>query len=197
MKKNEYNYEFLDLNLLESIMQNNDHTALINFVRNLEFKSDNLPYAKKLKLSEEIKDCQVIVLNYILSLNDKETIDNLIYALIDNSDLFPEVFEKASTKLIENKTPEDVIPIYKKIKNKYFYRPSHTMLKFVSSNTKKASTCLFLIKDLEESYKKYGNKEYDEHILDLYKRFRAVCTPEEYEHFVDFGFESESSPQKQ
>ncbi len=196
-QNNKTNYEFLDVNLLETIMNNNDYPALIRFVYDLESKSYNLPYHREFKLREERHDCHTAVLNYILSLKDDKLINELIHSLFDNADLFPEVYEKACTKLIENKTPEEIMELYKLIKNKYFYRPSHTILKHISSNTKKANTCLYFIKELEEEYKKYGVKEYDEYILDFYRRFRAVCTPEEYEHFVDFGFEGEANPQKQ
>ena len=147
---------------------------------------------KELKIREEIKDCQKITLNYFLSQGDKELVEKLIYALIDNADLYEEVYEKACVKLMENKTPEEIMEIYKLLKNRYFYSPSHTMLKHICSNTKKASTCLFFIKDIQDSYTKYGVKSYDDYILEFYKRFRVVCTQEEYEHFVDFGFDGEN-----
>lgn len=191
-QNNKTNYEFLDVKLLESIMQSHDYPALIKYVDSLESMANNLPVYKEFKLRAERKDCQTAVLNYILSLNDEKLINELIHALFDNADLFPELYEKACTKLIENKTPEEVMDLYKIIKNKYFYRPSHTILKHIASNTKKANTCLYFIKDLEEKYKKYGVKEYDEHILNFYRRFRAVCSQEEYEHFVDFGFDGEN-----
>ena len=197
MKNNETIYEFLDVKLLEKIMQNNDYDALIKFVYDLEAKSYSLPYPREIKLREERHDCHTAVLNYILSLKDEKLVNKLIHALFDNADLFPEVYEKACTRLIENKTPEEITEIYKIIKNKYFYRPSHTILRHVSSNTKKADTCLYFIKDLEESYKKYGVKEFDEYILDFYKRFRVVCTPEEYEQFVNSGMQDEANAQKQ
>lgn len=196
-QNNKTNYEFLDVKLLESIMQSHDYSALIKYVDNLESMANNLPVYKEFKLRAERKDCQTAVLNYILSLNDEKLINELIHALFDNADLFPELYEKAYTKLIENKTPEEVMDLYKIIKNKYFYRPSHTILKHIASNTKKANTCLYFINDLEEKYKKYGVKEYDDYILEFYKRFRAVCTQEEYEQFVESGMKPETDLQKQ
>lgn len=197
MKNNQNSYEFLDIKLLESIIKENDHAKLIKYASNLEAQLDSLPRYQEYKLREEIRDCQTIVLNYILSLNDTKTAEKLIHALFDNTDLYPEIYEKACARLIENKTPEEAMELYKIIKNRYFYFPSHTILKYVSSNTKKASTCLFFANNLEESYKKYGNKEYDDYILDFYARFKAVCTKEEFDQFVEFGTVSETNMQKQ
>ena len=197
MKQNQVPYEFLDVKLLESIIKNNDHTELINYVSHLEAQLNSLPPYKEYKLREEIRDCQTAVLNYILSLDDKKTAEKLIHALFDNADLYPEIYEKACTRLIEDKTPEEIMKLYKVIKDKYFYRPSQTILKHVASSTKKASTCLFFVKDLEESYKKYGIKDYDSYILDFYARFKAVCTKEEFDQFVEFGTVSDSKMQKQ
>ena len=197
MAKKQKTYEFLDVKLLETAMQNRDYSTLIGYAYNLEAKLDTVPRYQELQLRKEIKDCQTAILNYILSLDDNKLIDELINSLFDNTDLYPEVYEKACTKLIENKTPEEITEVYKTIKNKYFYRPSHTILKHVSSNTKKADTCLYFIKELEETYKKHGMKEYDEYVLDFYNRFRAVCSQEEYEQFINSGMQDEANAQKQ
>lgn len=197
MAKKQKTYEFLDVNLLETAMQNRDYSTLIGYAYNLEAKLDTVPRYQELQLRKEIKDCQTAILNYILSLDDNKLIDELINSLFDNTDLYPEVYEKACTKLIENKTPEEITEVYKTIKNKYFYRPSHTILRHVSSNTKKADTCLYFIKELEETYKKHGMKEYDDYILDFYNRFRAVCSQEEYEQFINSGMQDEANAQKQ
>ena len=197
MAKKQKTYEFLDVKLLETAMQNRDYSTLIGYAYNLEAKLDTVPRYQELQLRKEIKDCQTAILNYILSLDDNKLIDELINSLFDNTDLYPEVYEKAFTKLIENKTPEEITEVYKTIKNKYFYRPSHTILRHVSSNTKKADTCLYFIKELEETYKKHGMKEYDEYVLDFYKSFRAVCSQEEYEQFINSGMQDEANAQKQ
>ena len=197
MAKKQKTYEFLDVKLLETAMQNRDYSTLIGYAYNLEAKLDTVPRYQELQLRKEIKDCQTAILNYILSLDDNKLIDELINSLFDNTDLYPEVYEKACAKLIENKTPEEITEVYKTIKNKYFYRPSHTILRHVSSNTKKADTCLYFIKELEETYKKHGMKEYDDYILDFYNRFRAVCSQEEYEQFINSGMQDEANAQKQ
>lgn len=192
MAKKQKTYEYLDVNLLETAMQNKHYQTMLNHISELYSKRDYLPAYQELKLCEEIKDCQKVTLNYFLSQGDKELVEKLIYALIDNSDLYEDVYEKACAKLIEDKTPEEAMEVYKILKNRYFFQPSNTVLKHILANTKKASTCLFFIKDLKESYQKYGVKSYDDYILEFYKRFRVVCTPEEYEHFVDFGFDGEN-----
>lgn len=197
MTKKQKTYEFLDVNLLETAMQNRDYSTLIGYAYNLEAKLDTVPRYQELQLRKEIKDCQTAILNYILSLDDNKLIDELINSLFDNTDLYPEVYEKACTKLMENKTPEEITEVYKTIKNKYFYRPSHTILRHVSSTTKKAGTCLYFIKELEETYKKHGVKEYDDYILEFYNRFRAVCSQEEYEQFINSGMQDENNAQKQ
>lgn len=197
MNKNTKPYEFFNPNLLNSIIEKKNYPAMIQYAYDLEGLRNGLPYHRDLKLLEEMKDCQTIIINHILSLDDKILSDQLSLEMFDKTDLFPELYESACAKLISDKTPEETMALYKKIKNQCFYRPSHTMLKHVSSNTKKADTCLFFIKDLEESYKKYGIKEYNDHILDFYKRFRSVCSQEEYEQFIESGTKDDSDLQRQ
>ena len=193
--KKEMTYQYLDINLINSLIQNNNYSALIDYARNLESKfhqgtADN-------KYIEELKACQNIISNYFISIENETLINELLCNLIEEIDLFPEIYEKVCAKLIDNKTPEEATAIYKKIKNQFFCIPSHTILEFISTSTKKADTCLFFINDLEKSYQKYGNKSYDKFILDFYQRFRAVCTKEEYEKFIESGMQPENNPQKQ
>lgn len=197
MKKNATSYEFFNAKLLNSMIEKKNYSAAIQYAHDLENLRNNLPYHRELKLLEEVKDCQTIIVNLILSLEDKMLSDQLTLTMFDKTDIFPELYEATCAKLVEDKTPEETMELYKIIKNQCFYQPSHTLLKHISSNTKKADTCLFFTKDLEESYKKYGNHEYDDHILDFYKRFRAVCSKEEYEQFVESGMQEEGDLQKQ
>lgn len=197
MKKNATSYEFFNANRLNSMIEKKNYSAAIQYAHDLENLRNGLPYHREFKLLEEVKDCQAIIVDLILSLEDKKLSDQLTLTMFDKTDIFPEFYEATCAKLIEDKTPEEAMELYKAIKNQCFYQPSHTILKHISSNTHKAATCLFFTKDLEESYKKYGNHQYDDHILDFYKRFRAVCSKEEYEQFVESGMQEESDLQKQ
>lgn len=189
------NYQYIDINLINSFMQSNNYSAFIDYAKHLEseFHSGNTDK----KYIEELKTCQKIISNYFISLQDENLIIKLLERLIDKLDLFPDIYEKVCAKLIDNKTPEDAMVLYKKIKNQYFSVPSHTILKFISSNTKNADTCLFFINDLEQSYKKYGNNEYNEYILKFYQRFRTVCSLNEFEKFIESGMHNENDLQKQ
>lgn len=197
MKKNESNYMFIDMQLINSLIKYKKASELINYAYNLEVKKLTINNSFLKQANEELKIYQNIIADYILSLKDKKLVDKLINEFIDRVDLFPDVYEKLCAKLIDNKTPEQAMAIYKKIKNQFFCMPSHTILKFISSSTKKGKTCLFFIKDLEESYKKHGNDSYDNYILDFYKRFRVVCTEEEFEQYVNSDQHNENDLEKQ
>jgi len=192
--KKEKNYEFLDLNLLNSLIESKDYPALINYTNQLG--EQQVPPSKQKQYDEELKLCQNIVTDYFLS-HDEKRAEDLIDKLFDLIDPFPEVYEKVCAKFIEHKSPEEAAELYYKYKKQFFYSASHTLLKYISSNTKSAKTCLYFINDLEQSYKKYGVNNYNEHILDFYERFRAVCSKDEFEEFIQSGMKDEQDLQKQ
>ena len=196
MIRRQKNYEFIDVELINKYIKDNDYGSLINYTSTLRWNLDKVKAAKMEQYIKELRICENAVADLIFSCEDKKMIDKLVYALIDNVDLFEDVFENICTKLIKDKSPEEVFEVYKKIKY-YFYSPSHTVLDYLSSKTTSADTCLYIINDLEENYKKHGVNRYNDYILDFYKRFRVVCTKEEYENFIQSGMKSESGWQKQ
>lgn len=191
MERKKTSYEFLDLELLNSLIEKQDYQSLIDYALKLNRQSDRIPANKQMILEKELRICQKIIADYILSLQDEKLVHELIFHLFDNDvDFLPDVYEKLCAKLIDKKTPEEAMDVYKEITNYFFYIPSHTILKFVSSKTKSANTCLFFINELEKNYKKRYANEYSKYILNFYQRFRAVCTKEDFEKFIESGMQN-------
>jgi len=205
--KKEITYQYLDINRVNSYIQNQNYPSLLDYAANFQWDINNVKNTKyfqwdinnvnNTQYEDELRICENLILDHFLSLQDEQLVRKLLIDLIDKVDLFPEIYEKACARLIDNKTPEQAMMVYRRIKDQCFCFPSHTILEFISTNTKKADTCLFFINDLEQSYQKYGNKSYDKFILEFYQRFRAVCTKEEYEKFIESGMQPENNPQKQ